>query len=247
VELVKVSLQEIVLTAFNVDFRRLSAPGWLANVRFDIRAAAPGATPAQIREMLKTLLIERFGLVTHTEPRPFDVHELVVGSGGHRMREVEAADELTKQFPGMSEMARDTTEEAIDGPIRNMVIGIGNRVVTGRSMHERTYADGKIFLNAVRMSMPELAHNLSILVPGSRVIDRTGLAGLYQFTIELPNEIPDMPRLPGRSPDALAQLGEPTGVSVFKAVEGLGLRLERRRAPLDVVVVDKIAREPTEN
>jgi hypothetical protein len=36
VELVKVSLQEIVLTALNVDFRRLSAPGWLANVRFDI-------------------------------------------------------------------------------------------------------------------------------------------------------------------------------------------------------------------
>jgi uncharacterized protein (TIGR03435 family) len=36
-------------------------------------------------------------------------------------------------------------------------------------------------------------------------------------------------------------------VSVFKAVEGLGLKLQERRAPVDVIVVDKIERTPTEN
>jgi uncharacterized protein (TIGR03435 family) len=35
--------------------------------------------------------------------------------------------------------------------------------------------------------------------------------------------------------------------AAFKALEGLGLRLERRRVPVDFVVVDKISRTPTEN
>jgi len=36
-------------------------------------------------------------------------------------------------------------------------------------------------------------------------------------------------------------------ISTAKAVEGLGLRLERRRSPIDVLVVDKIERTPTDN
>ena len=40
---------------------------------------------------------------------------------------------------------------------------------------------------------------------------------------------------------------EPTGVSTFKAIESLGLKLEERRVPLDFVVVESIERTPTEN
>jgi uncharacterized protein (TIGR03435 family) len=35
--------------------------------------------------------------------------------------------------------------------------------------------------------------------------------------------------------------------STFKAVEGLGLKLERRRGPVDVFVVDSMRRTPAEN
>jgi hypothetical protein len=49
--------------------------------------------------MLQRLLAERFRLVVHREPRPMEVHELVVGPGGDKMREVEAASELDKSFP----------------------------------------------------------------------------------------------------------------------------------------------------
>jgi uncharacterized protein (TIGR03435 family) len=47
--------------------------------------------------------------------------------------------------------------------------------------------------------------------------------------------------------------GAPTGSSTpvgsvpVKFVEGIGLKLEKRRIPVDVVVVDKISRTPTEN
>jgi uncharacterized protein (TIGR03435 family) len=36
-------------------------------------------------------------------------------------------------------------------------------------------------------------------------------------------------------------------LSAAKAVQALGLRLERRRAPIDVIVVDSINRTPTDN
>jgi uncharacterized protein (TIGR03435 family) len=49
--------------------------------------------------MLRTLLAQRFGLVTHTEPRLVKAYELVVGNEGMKMREVEPVDELTKVFP----------------------------------------------------------------------------------------------------------------------------------------------------
>lgn len=45
---------------------------------------------------------------------------------------------------------------------------------------------------------------------------------------------------------ARPDLTEPTGVSTFAAVERLGLKLEERRAPFDILVVDKIDRQPTE-
>ena len=62
---------------------------------------------------------------------------------------------------------------------------------------------------------------------GRPIVDKTGLAGYYAFTLEyvLGNE----------------------GVSVFTALqEQLGLKLEPARGPLDVVVIDRIER-PTEN
>jgi uncharacterized protein (TIGR03435 family) len=248
VDLVAQSLRNLLLTAFNIDVPRLSGPSWLLDVRVDVQATAPGSTPAQVREMLRTLLIERFGLVTHTERRPFEVYELTVGSGGITMREVEAVDELTKKFQSDATTGRqiDTTVETIDGPIRDMLITLGNRRVTARSMYERTFPDGRrVLLKATRMSMPELATTLMFSVGGERVIDRTGLTGLYQFTIELPNDPGRLP--PGLITNAQGQSLEPAGLSAVKAVESLGLKLERRRVDFDVVVVDRIERTPKEN
>lgn len=43
-------------------------------------------------------------------------------------------------------------------------------------------------------------------------------------------------------------IGEPAGgVSVFKERERLGLKLEQRRIPVEVIVVDRISRTPTAN
>jgi len=73
---------------------------------------------------------------------------------------------------------------------------------------------------------------------------------VYQFKVELPPDASAVRLLLNAGITNTAQgtpLTDPTGVSVFKAVEGLGLKLEERRTPVNVLVVDKIERNPIEN
>jgi bla regulator protein blaR1 len=72
------------------------------------------------------------------------------------------------------------------------------------------------------------------------VIDDTGLSGQYDFTLEW---TPDPPVLTSSNEHAVA----PSGPSIFTALtEQLGLRLESRKGPVPVYVIEKIER-PGEN
>jgi uncharacterized protein (TIGR03435 family) len=65
------------------------------------------------------------------------------------------------------------------------------------------------------------------------VMDATGIKGLFAFKLDW-------------QPDDLNS--EHPGISLFTAIqEQLGLKLEARREPMDVVVVDSIQKIPTEN
>jgi uncharacterized protein (TIGR03435 family) len=62
---------------------------------------------------------------------------------------------------------------------------------------------------------------------GRNIVDKTGLAGAYDLELEF---------TPDQSPDT-------TGPSLFTAIqEQLGLKLESQRAPVEVLVVDKVER-----
>jgi len=86
-----------------------------------------------------------------------------------------------------------------------------------------------------QMPMPVLASLLSRF-ERQLVVDRTGLTGLYQLKLEW-------------TPEDRAVGGDgSSGPSLFAALEEqLGLRLESRREPLDVTVVDRAERTPTDN
>jgi uncharacterized protein (TIGR03435 family) len=205
--------------------------------------------------MLHALLSERFGLVTHAEARTMDAYQLLVGATGIKMREVDAVNELDKTFDDVvttSSGAADRTTQTADGPVRTMNTRGALRRITSRTMYERTIGAGSAgtTLTATRMTMAELA---SLLTPniGEPVVDRTGLTGIYQFTIELPRDeaIREVMRslLASRGRSSTSAESEPETDKTFKAVEDLGLKLQRRRMPVDVVVVNSIQRQPTEN
>ena len=86
------------------------------------------------------------------------------------------------------------------------------------------------------ISLPVLANFLSFEM-ARPVVDETGLRGLYDFKLDWNPDL-DMPEVQGNpSPDE----------SIFTALTSqLGLRLESKRGPVQVYVVEKIER-PTEN
>jgi uncharacterized protein (TIGR03435 family) len=86
--------------------------------------------------------------------------------------------------------------------------------------------------------MAALAQFLSSMmnpVIGRQVVDRTGLAGEYDFSLPIYNEwMGD-------------HQGTDTEASIFTVIEdSLGLRLEPAKAPMQILVIDHIER-PTDN
>lgn len=74
------------------------------------------------------------------------------------------------------------------------------------------------------------------------VIDRTGLNGFYDFTLDR-NAV--SPPVPEETADPL--VNGPGSTDLIIAVrEQLGLKLEYRKAPVDVLVIDHVER-PAEN
>ena len=75
------------------------------------------------------------------------------------------------------------------------------------------------------------------------IVDGTELPGKYDFTLEF---APEMRNMAGFMPGPVAEVE--SAPSLFTAVqEQLGLRLEPKKAMLDLIVVDRLEKTPTEN
>jgi uncharacterized protein (TIGR03435 family) len=83
-EFPNVTLKLLITAAYNAHGNMImGSPGWLDSDRFDIVAkAAPGTSDDQLRQMLQTLLVERFKLAIHREEKPMSVYALIVGKRG---------------------------------------------------------------------------------------------------------------------------------------------------------------------
>ena len=113
-----------------------------------------------------------------------------------------------------------------------------------------TSATGVERLEVRGATMSSLCNTLSSLV-GRPVVDRTGLTGRYDFTLEFSrnetqgggatggfNEPPPLPA-PGQGTDI--------ATSIYTSIQQLGLRLDSVKFPSDVIVVDHAERTPVEN
>jgi uncharacterized protein (TIGR03435 family) len=237
----------VLLLAFETNSDQIQMPAWVTSQRVTIEAVLPeGTTAGDIPAMLRTLLQERFGLVTHVEQRIIPAYDLMVGATGMKMKQVEAADELDKKdFPTGGALGGDTTENGV----RTIYSVRSVRTVTNRTMWELLFAEGgRRRLDAQRMTTKELAGVLRQFVERP-VIDRTGLGGIYQFTLDLPMD-PMSVRILQMSNLTTDRSGQPfdfVGPSVPKTVEKIGLKLVERKDPVDVIVVDRMQQSPTPN
>ena len=88
--------------------------------------------------------------------------------------------------------------------------------------------------------MADFARNLSGVVGGRPVVDRTGLVGSFDLDLTWTPEV-----TPSGPPGASVAATDPNGPSLFTAIqEQLGLKLEATTGPVEVLVIDA-AERPT--
>jgi uncharacterized protein (TIGR03435 family) len=79
----------LLIFGYAVQKRQIvNAPDWLATDRWDVKGVPdmPGQPSLkQMQSLTRKLLVERFGLVTHTEKREMEVFALTVAKGGEKM------------------------------------------------------------------------------------------------------------------------------------------------------------------
>lgn len=83
-------LKSCIRWAYGVQDVQVSGPPWLNEVWFDVFAKAPQAvTLAQLREMLRTLLADRFKVAVHREQQEMSALVITVSKSGHKLEPVE--------------------------------------------------------------------------------------------------------------------------------------------------------------
>jgi uncharacterized protein (TIGR03435 family) len=99
-----VTLKKVILNAFGIPDDReyaLSGPDWLTTDHWDIEATFPANTPGQqVREMLQTLLADRFKMRLHRETRQLPMYWLVIAKNGPKIHAVEAGEGKTSGQAG---------------------------------------------------------------------------------------------------------------------------------------------------
>ncbi|MGH9648475.1 MAG: TIGR03435 family protein, partial [Bryobacteraceae bacterium] len=238
VNLGKLSLNDFLAMAYKVKLYQISGPEWMASDRFDINAKLPaGSKGDQIPQMLQALLTDRFGMKFHREMKEFPVYTLVVEKTGLKMKEslpdlADAADQH-KSFDVSTSVSQTRT-----------TINYGNGMYI-------TFGDNAFEGNKVPGSA--IAEMLARFVDRP-VVDKTELKGNYDFKLQFSPEdfIAMMMRAAlaagvALPPEALKSIDASNGDSLFTALETLGLKLEQRKAPIDVLVIDHIEKSPSDN
>jgi uncharacterized protein (TIGR03435 family) len=134
--LVNMPLKQWVEMALSVRDYALKAPSWLDASRFDLDARLPAGKPDNrreaIAEMMKALLIERFGLKWHEERRIVSGYELVAG----RKVLIKASGPAERGASGYGRALIDGT----DMPMSELAAMLGD--VLGRPVADATHLSG---------------------------------------------------------------------------------------------------------
>lgn len=226
-----VSLRDCIRVAYRVKEFQVQGPEWLGRERFDIVAKIPdGVSQDQVPEMLQALLKERFKLALHHDTKEHAIYALVAAKNGPKLK---PAENPTAGGASGSEAPRAGVP-----PRENMTI---------------TRSPEGARLKAPSVTLSAFVEMISRFCERP-VVDMSGIQGQYDFELVFtPETTPRMPggrRLmappPGAEPPAGEAPAERAG-SIHDALQRYGLKLDSRKAPMEILAVDHIEKVPTEN
>jgi uncharacterized protein (TIGR03435 family) len=187
--------------------------------------------------MLRRLLVQRFHLALHHDTKPALAYDLVVTSGGAKLKPSPAEDTklevegFPSLLPGRSSATLITSGGAtVRSTYRITIAEFANGLGYAIMINEGAYGDT---IGGIPGAMPV----------SPRVADKTGLTGKFDFTWEYGLPAPQRRAV---SAEASDPGGGPT---VFFSLEKqLGLKLVKAPSrPVDILVIDHADKVPTGN
>jgi bla regulator protein blaR1 len=209
-------------------------PGWVSTDRFTIEAKAEGnPTKDQFRLMMQSLLADRFKLAVHFEAQEGPLMALALvkpGKLGPKLHPHDGACDAPAASPAAG------APPAGGADVFPSLCGAYGMQETPDHMHLQQ-GSRNTTMAILAVNLPNVSHG-AVTVP---VVDQTGLAGAYDFTLEFSPEPTDSyVSILGLQPD-------PSGPTFLDALrEQLGLKLESTKGPIQTLVIDHVE-SPTEN
>lgn len=217
-----ITLKACIRAAYRVRDFQIKGPAWMDDARFEITAKLPsGAHQDQIPEMLQALLADRFKLVLSHEMKEQSVYALVIAPGGPVLKHAE-----------MKADSKAPTSVGPDGRPRAL---IGYQALPSGML-----------INATSASLAVVAELVSRFTE-QPVVDMTGLDGQYEIKFTFaPETTTNLPPAGTTAPDGRVLFSEP-GVTLSDAIRKYGLKIEKRKAPIEILTVTRLERAPTDN
>ena len=233
------TMQFLIMYSYDVSEAALvDIPPWFLTTRFAITAKIPVDPAAKnnnvdledVKAMLRSLLADRFSLKVHEEVRPEDGPVLV--AAGPKLKKAADTEIRPTCFNGPGPDGKDPR-------VANPAL---LRLITCQNV-----------------SMAEFAERFSSLFNyRTPVVDGTGLSGRYDLQLvftgdrEIAAATAASVAAAAGGPagaDAASGVSDPSGaISLMDALpKELGLKLEQKKEPVPVLVVDHIEETPTEN
>lgn len=200
----------LLQAAYGFDTPISTGPDWMSDVYYNVEAKSDPSVDARLAKltddqakaekmhMLQTLLADRFHLQTHLETKESSVYAMTIAKGGAKLQQVKTdIDDPNQAAP--SSKGVDVQAHGSGQGLEFIVHSASMRAVVG--------------MLASQVEAP--------------VLDRTGLSGYYDFTLQF-----------GRDWSASNPESWP---SIFTALpEQLGLRLDSTKASIPNLIIDHI-------
>jgi len=189
------TLKYLIMDAYGVKWDSIvGGPDWIGATGYDIDAKVtpaadappPRLTSAQRRQMIQSLLADRFKLVVHNETKDAPIYDLELAKGGSKLPLTTPNDTFAKGIKGF---------DGNSAPIGYLMpLGLGRRF--GQAVTIASLAES-------------LSHELK-----RPVVDKTGLTGKYDLSLQwTPDNTPDDSPLAG-GPSLFTAIQEQLGLKL---------------------------------
>jgi uncharacterized protein (TIGR03435 family) len=235
------TLKGLLRNAYGSSYFEIVAPGWADTDTVSVDATMPpDTTRKQFREMLQNLLIDRFALKTHVETKEITGYVMTVARNGLKLKQSEISPAENPDDGTPQPRPREIGPDGFPIPPRR----IGSGFLFSAAPGERSRMMGQ------QKTMDDLAEALGKLLD-SKVVDATGLTATYDITLTYaghlggPNGVQALSQAPAASADPATPEPLP---DIFAALQSqLGLKLERKKISVEILVVDRMEKAPIGN